>query len=76
MNAEIIVLTLPAFADSSADLIVLVVVATAGQIIGKCVMYWAGREGRHLFKPRADGFVMRWRNRLASEPRKAAVFFW
>jgi len=39
VNAEIIVLSLPAVAKSKVDLAVLVLVAAAGQMAGKCAVY-------------------------------------
>src|SRR5262245_4215981 len=45
VNAEAIVIALPAIAHSPAELAGLVVVVTAGQMAGKCVVYFAGRRG-------------------------------
>ncbi len=73
VNAEIIVLSLPAFASSRAGLLGLVLVAAAGQMTGKCVVYWVGREGGRILKPRIESAAARWRDRLAARPRKAAI---
>ena len=52
VNAELIVLSLPAFASSKAGLLVLVLIATAGQMTGKCVLYWTGRKGDNVLAGR------------------------
>ena len=65
MNAEIIVVALPAIAHSRLALVGLVVVATAGQMTGKCLVYWAGRGGSTLSSPRIVRAVELWRGRFA-----------
>ena len=64
MNAEIIVLALPAVAHSRLALIGLVVVATAGQMTGKCLVYWAGRGSSRLSSPKIVRTLDRWRERF------------
>ena len=57
VNAEIIVLSIPAVASSKTVLLVLVLIATAGQMTGKCVLYWAGRNGNKVLRGRAGQAV-------------------
>jgi membrane protein YqaA with SNARE-associated domain len=64
MHAEIVVLALPAVAPSPAALAALVMVATAGQMAGKCLVYWTGRRGFRRCTPRMTAAVERWRNRI------------
>jgi membrane protein YqaA with SNARE-associated domain len=73
VNAEVIVLSLPALAASRESLVGLVLVATLGQMTGKCAVYWAGRGSGRVLPPRVDRAVARWSNRLASRPSKAAA---
>lgn len=60
VNAEVIVLSLPAVAKSRADLIALVLVATAGQMLGKGVVYWVGRGSGQLPTGRVREARDRW----------------
>ena len=64
MNAEIIVLALPAVSSSPAALIGLLLAATAGQMTGKCIIYWTGRGGLRHGSPRMSAAVERWRGRI------------
>jgi membrane protein YqaA with SNARE-associated domain len=64
-SAEIVVLALPAVAGSGGELAVLVVVATAGQMAGKGLVYWGARKGSRLASPRMTQALVRWEQRLA-----------
>ena len=72
VNAEIIVLSLPAVAPSKAALMVLVVIATAGQMTGKCFVYWAGRKGNGILPAKATTLLDKMKARFSSSPSKAA----
>ena len=48
VNAEIIVLTLPSVAHGTWALVGLVIVATIGQMAGKCVVFWTARRGARI----------------------------
>lgn len=74
INAEVIVLSLPALAPSKSALAVLVLVATAGQMTGKLAVYWAGRGSAHLPSPRVALALERWRPRFAASRRSALGF--
>ena len=73
VNAEVIVLSMPAVAPSPEALAVLVVIATAGQMTGKCFVYWAGRKGNKVLPARAGAALEKLKARLATSPKKAAV---
>lgn len=73
VNAEIIVLSLPALATSKTALLVLLLVATAGQMTGKCALYWAGRTGNRALPGRAGRTLLKWRERLEARPSRAAA---
>jgi len=73
VNAEVIVLSLPAMAPSKAALVVLLLTATAGQMTGKCFLYWAGRKGNKVLSGRAGKALTRWRESLESRPAKAVL---
>lgn len=64
VNAELIVMSLPFVAHSRAGLVWLVLVATAGQMGGKCLVYWGGRGSARLPSPRLAAAIVRWRDRL------------
>jgi membrane protein YqaA with SNARE-associated domain len=68
---EIIVLALPAVAPSLPALAFLVVVTTAGQMAGKCLVYWSGHRTFHRAGPRLAGAVERWRTAMTQRPRGA-----
>ena len=75
VNAEIIVLSLPAFASSRTALLILILVATAGQMTGKCVLYWTGRKGESVLARRRTGRILqKWRQRLEARPIRAVLF--
>jgi membrane protein YqaA with SNARE-associated domain len=73
VNAEVIVLSMPAVAPSRVALVILVLIATAGQMTGKCFLYWAGRKGNKALRGRAGRFLEKQRERLAARPVKAVV---
>ena len=73
VNAEVILLSLAALVDSPLALVVLVIVATAGQMVGKCVVYWTGRRSGRLHSPRVADALERWRHRLAKHPSNAVT---
>lgn len=71
MSAEIVVLALPALAPSPKALAALLLIATAGQMAGKCIVYWTGRGTFRWASPRITRAVERWRGRLGSTPSRA-----
>jgi len=73
VNAEIIVLSIPAVAPSKAELLFLVLIATTGQMSGKCLLYWASRKGNRALPDRAADVLSKWSARLEARPRKAVA---
>jgi len=73
VNAEVIVLSLPAVAPSKTALVILLLVATAGQMTGKCFLYWASRKGNRVLRGRAGEILAKWRERLEAKPSKAVA---
>jgi len=73
VNAEVIVLSLPAVAPSRTALVFLVLTATAGQMTGKCFLYWAGRKGNKVLPGRAGQILTKWRDRLEARPSRAVA---
>ena len=69
-NAEVILLSLAALLRSPFDLVVLALVVSAGQMVGKCVVYWAGFQAGKL-KVAQSGRVERWRARLGGRQLRA-----
>jgi membrane protein YqaA with SNARE-associated domain len=64
VNAEIIVLSLPATAQSRLALAALVGIATVGQMAGKCVVYRAARRGSQAPSPRVRAQLAKWQARF------------
>jgi membrane protein YqaA with SNARE-associated domain len=73
VNAEVIILSLPAMAPSKPALLLLLLVATAGHMTGKCFLYWAGRKGDRVLTGRAGKALTKWRERLETKPSKAVA---
>jgi membrane protein YqaA with SNARE-associated domain len=64
LNAEVIVLAFAAMATSRADLVALAVLATAGQVTGKGLMYWTGRGAALVEAGGTRARLDKWRARL------------
>lgn len=71
VNAELIALSLPAVAPSKPSLFFLVLVVTAGQMSGKCLLYWASRKGNKILPERAAKALSKWKARLEARPGQA-----
>ena len=74
VNAEVLVLALPTIAHTRTELVGLVLVATAGQMAGKCIVYYAGRRGGHVSSGRSAALLTRWRARASATPWSPAAF--
>ena len=68
VNAEVLILSLPAIAGSRAELAMFVLIATAGQMAGKCVIYWVARHGGVFPSMWIARRMERWRERAAARP--------
>jgi membrane protein YqaA with SNARE-associated domain len=70
LNGELIVLSFAAFLHSPFHLAMLALLAAAGQMIGKCVLYWVGARTARL-----DGAhsarLQRWRQQLCGRHARA-----
>ncbi len=74
VNAEVIVASLPAVAETPVALAVLVVVATIGQMAGKCVVYWTARRGTRTPSAAVQGRIDRWRRPFERHAWAPAAF--
>ena len=76
MNGEVILLSLAVLARSPADLVNLVLLTSAGQMVGKCALYWIGRGALPLRSAWVRSTVAAWRGRFEQSPSKhlALVF--
>jgi membrane protein YqaA with SNARE-associated domain len=70
VNGEVLLLSFSALARSPFDLGCLVLLASAGQMAGKCALYWAGRGALRLRFDCAGRVVASWRERFISSPSK------
>jgi membrane protein YqaA with SNARE-associated domain len=70
VNGEIVLLSLSAFAHSRVQLAALVIIASAGQMTGKCILYWAGRSAIPMKKGRLGKSLASWKERLEKSPSK------
>jgi membrane protein YqaA with SNARE-associated domain len=68
VNAELLVLSLPAVAGSNGELATLVLLATSGQMAGKCVIYWTARRAGTMPSGRLLTMLEGWRTRAAAHP--------
>ena len=66
VNGEILLLSFTATASSFSDTASLVFAAAAGQMIGKCVLYWTARQGLSTRSRFIRGSMKSWIERLQS----------
>lgn len=71
VNAEIVLLSFTATASSPGAVAAFVIVAAAGQMIGKLALYAAGRKGSHTSSPRIARLLEVWRPRCMANPAHA-----
>ncbi len=70
VNGEVILLSLTAVAPSPWATAFLVLSASAGQMAGKCALYWAGKGVIPLRAGRIREIVATWKGRLDQSPSK------
>jgi membrane protein YqaA with SNARE-associated domain len=70
VNGELLLLSLSALVPSPAYLAGLVLLASAGQMTGKCILYWAGRGTIPMKKGHIAGVMNSWRGRFERSPKK------
>jgi membrane protein YqaA with SNARE-associated domain len=71
VNGEVLMISLSAVTHSPVRLAGLVFLASAGQMTGKCILYWAGRGALPMKKGRMAEAVNCWRARLERSSKKA-----
>jgi membrane protein YqaA with SNARE-associated domain len=71
VNCEVLLLSLSAFAHTSFQLMILVLLASAGQLVGKCVLYWAGRGMIPVSSRRIEKALNSWKDRFAKSASKS-----
>ncbi len=64
VNGEVLLLSLAALVRTPFPLIALVLLASAGQMAGKCVLYWAGRGVVPLRSGRIGKTMTSWKERF------------
>ncbi len=70
VNGEVVLLSLTALAHSPWARLMLVLSASAGQMAGKCVLYWAGKGVIPLKSGRMKEAISVWKGRLEKSPSK------
>jgi membrane protein YqaA with SNARE-associated domain len=77
VNGEVLLLSLTAWARSPWDIVILVLLTSAGQMVGKCLLYWVGRGTVRFQSRRIHQVVTTWKERFERSPSKSLglVFF-
>jgi membrane protein YqaA with SNARE-associated domain len=70
VNGEVMVLSFSALAPSPVHLAGLALLASAGQMIGKCILYWTGRGALSMKKGRVAQALNSWKGRLERSSKK------
>ncbi len=70
VNGEVVLLSLTALAHSAWDRGLLVLSASAGQMAGKCILYWAGKGVIPLKSGRMKQSILAWKARFEQSPSK------
>ncbi|MBP1607953.1 MAG: putative rane protein [Acidobacteria bacterium] len=70
VNGEVILLSLTALVHSSSARAMLVLCASAGQMIGKCILYWSAKGMIPLGSGRVKETVAKWKGRFEKSPSK------
>ena len=69
-NGEVVLLSFTVLARSRWATLWLVLLACAGQMAGKCILYWAGKGMVALKSGRMKERVLAWKERLEQSPGK------
>ena len=70
VNGEVILLSLTALARTTWGRALLVLSAGAGQMVGKCILYWAGTGVISLKSGRVQEALSAWKGRFEKSPSK------
>jgi membrane protein YqaA with SNARE-associated domain len=73
LNCEVLLLGLAALAHSPLELGAIVIITSAGQMAGKCALYWAGRGSLRFQRGRVSRTVGAWKERFERSPSRPAV---
>jgi len=73
VNGEALLLSLAVCAPSRFALAGLVGLASLGQMVGKCVLYWGGTGSVSLNRGRVARLTTSWKKRLTSSPGRASI---
>jgi membrane protein YqaA with SNARE-associated domain len=68
VNAELLIVGLAAVARSNQELTLFVLLASLGQMAGKCIVFSAGRRGGNASTGKAAELLTRWRHRASRTP--------
>ena len=76
VNGEAILLSLTALKHSPMDLLALVLLTSAGQMAGKCALYWTSRGAIPIRSGRISHTIASWKERFERSPsRPLALVF-
>jgi membrane protein YqaA with SNARE-associated domain len=70
VNGEVILLSFSALAHSPLERALLVLSTSAGQMTGKCILYWAAKGVIPLGSGRVKETVTKWKGRFEQSPSK------
>lgn len=70
LNGEVLLLSFSVFATSRLQLALLVLLASTGQMSGKCILYWLSRRTIPIKKGRLGNSMNLWKERLERSPSK------
>lgn len=70
VNGEVILLSLAVLARSPGAKALLVLSASAGQMAGKCILYWVGKDVIPLKSGRVRATIATWKGRFEQSPSK------
>ena len=73
VNGEALLLSFALCARTRFALAGLVVLASLGQMVGKCILYWGGRSSLRLENGRVAELTASWKKRLAASPSQASA---
>jgi membrane protein YqaA with SNARE-associated domain len=71
VNAEVLALSMSAVSSSPFHMAALAFLASAGQMTGKCILYWTGRGTIPIRGGRFDKPINRWKDRFEKSPSKS-----
>lgn len=73
VNGEALLLSFAVWAPTPFALGGMVALASLGQMVGKCVLYWGGRGSLRVQKGRVAQLIISWNERLTSSPGRTSL---